>query len=144
VGPQGLEILPVDLVDGTPVQGIGPMLDQVAKTSREYLELPGTTEVQGVLWHMSTVPLTAFGFFYVATPFRPPFHHKGREHILQERPDATLVPVPARCVEAHRGMQQRAYLSTLETTQRCERAAVAVRHMYTKSTPNHTNNGEQT
>jgi hypothetical protein len=119
------------------------MLDQVARTSREYPVLPGTTEDQGVLWYMSTVLLTAFGFSYVATPFRPPFHHKGREHILQERPDATLVPVPARCVEAHRGMQRRAYLSMLETTQRCERAGVAVRLMYTNSTPTHTNNGEK-
>ena len=29
--------------------GIGPMLDQLARTSREYLVLPGTTEDQGVL-----------------------------------------------------------------------------------------------
>jgi hypothetical protein len=47
------------------------MLDQVTRTSREYPVLPGTTEDQGVLWYMSTVLLTAFGFFYVATPFRP-------------------------------------------------------------------------
>jgi hypothetical protein len=59
------------------------MLDQVARTSREYPVLPGTTEDQGVLWHMSTVPLTAFGFLYVATPFRPPLHREGREHIPQ-------------------------------------------------------------
>ena len=84
------------------------MLDQVARTSREYPVLPGTTEDQGVLWHMSTVLLTAFGFLYVATPFRPPLHREGREHIPQERRGATLVPVPARCVEAHRGMQRRA------------------------------------
>jgi hypothetical protein len=32
----------------------------------------------------------------------------------------------------------------LETTQRRERAGVAVRLMYTNSTPTHTNNGEQT
>jgi hypothetical protein len=38
------------------------MLDQVARTSREYPVLPGTTEDQGVLWYMSTVLLTAFGF----------------------------------------------------------------------------------
>jgi hypothetical protein len=53
------------------------MLDQVTRTSREYPVLPSTTEDQGVLWYMSTVLLTAFGFFYVATPFRPPFHHEG-------------------------------------------------------------------
>jgi hypothetical protein len=47
------------------------MLDQVTRTSREYPVLPSTTEDQGVLWYMSTVLLTAFGFFYVATPFRP-------------------------------------------------------------------------
>jgi len=47
------------------------MQDQVARTSREYPVLPSTTEDQGVLWHMSTVLLTAFGFLYVATPFRP-------------------------------------------------------------------------
>lgn len=119
------------------------MLDQVARTSRDYLVLPGTTEDQGVLWYMSTVLLTAFGFFYVATPFRPPLHREGREHIPQERHGTTLVPVPARCVEAHRGIQQRAYLSKLETTQRCERAGVAVRLMYTSSTPTHANNCEQ-
>jgi hypothetical protein len=73
----------VDLADGTLVRGIGPMLDQVARTSREYPVLPGTTEDQGVLWHMSTVPLTAFGFLYVATPFRPPLHREGREHICR-------------------------------------------------------------
>jgi hypothetical protein len=60
------------------------MLDQVTRTSREYPVLPSTTEDQGVLWYMSRVLLTAFGFFYVATPFRPPFHHEGREHILQD------------------------------------------------------------
>jgi hypothetical protein len=60
------------------------MLDQVARTSREYPVLPGTTEDQGVLWYMSTVLLTAFGFFYVATSFRPSFNHEGREHILQD------------------------------------------------------------
>ena len=60
------------------------MLGQVARTSREYPVLPGTTEDQGVLWYMSTVLLTAFGFLYMATPFRPPFHHEGREHILQD------------------------------------------------------------
>ena len=60
------------------------MLDQVARTSREYPVLPGTTEDQGVLWYMSTVLLTAFGYLNVATPFRPPFHHEGREHILQD------------------------------------------------------------
>jgi hypothetical protein len=49
------------------------MLDQVARTCREYPVLPGTTEDQGVLWYMSTVLLMAFGFFYVATPFRPPY-----------------------------------------------------------------------
>jgi hypothetical protein len=59
------------------------MLDQVTRTSREYPVLPSTTEDQGVLWYMSTVLLTAFGFFNVATPFRPPFHHEGREHILE-------------------------------------------------------------
>ena len=47
------------------------MLDQVTRTSREYPVLPSTTEDQGFLWHMSTVLLTAFGFLYVATPFRP-------------------------------------------------------------------------
>jgi hypothetical protein len=47
------------------------MLDQVTRTYREYPVLPGTTEDQGVLWYMSTVLLTAFGFFCVATPFRP-------------------------------------------------------------------------
>jgi hypothetical protein len=47
------------------------MLGQVASMFREYPMLPGTTEDQGVLWHMSTVLLTAFGFFYVATPMRP-------------------------------------------------------------------------
>jgi hypothetical protein len=41
-------------------------------------------------------------------------------------------------------MQRRAYLSMLETTQRCERAGVAVRLIYAISTPTHTNNGEQT
>jgi hypothetical protein len=60
------------------------MLDQVTRTSREYPVLPSTTEDQGVLWYMSRVLLTAFSFFCVATPFRPPFHHKGREHILQD------------------------------------------------------------
>ena len=60
------------------------MLDQVTRTSREYPVLPGTTEDQGVLLYMSTVFLTAFGFFYAATPFRSPFHHEGREHILQD------------------------------------------------------------
>ena len=47
------------------------MLDQVTRKSREYPVLPSTTEDQGVLWYMSTVLLTAFGFFYVTTPFRP-------------------------------------------------------------------------
>ena len=47
------------------------MLDQVARTSREYPVLPSTTEDQGVLWYMSTVLLTAFGILYVATPFAP-------------------------------------------------------------------------
>jgi SSS family solute:Na+ symporter len=53
--------------------GIGPMLDQVARTSREYLVLPGTTEDQGVLWYMSTVLLTAFGFFMWPHLFGPLF-----------------------------------------------------------------------
>ncbi|CAA9294847.1 MAG: hypothetical protein AVDCRST_MAG93-4182, partial [uncultured Chloroflexia bacterium] len=39
-----------------------------------------------------------------------PLHRQGRKHIPQERRGATLVPVPAQSVEAHRGMQQRAYL----------------------------------
>lgn len=83
------------------------MLDQVARTSREYPVLPGTTEDQGVLWYMSTVLLTAFGFFYVATPFRPPLHREGREHIPQEPRGATLVPVTwrgsrAKTIEHHR------------------------------------------
>jgi hypothetical protein len=47
------------------------MLYQVTRTSKVYWVLPGTTEDQGVLWYMSTVLLTAFGFYYVATPFRP-------------------------------------------------------------------------
>jgi hypothetical protein len=47
------------------------MVDKVARTSREYSDLPGTTEDQGVLWYMSTVLLTAFGIHYVATPFGP-------------------------------------------------------------------------
>ena len=38
------------------------MLDQVARTSSEFPVLPGTTEDQGVLWYMSAVLLTAFGF----------------------------------------------------------------------------------
>jgi SSS family solute:Na+ symporter len=53
--------------------GIGPMLDQVARTSREYLVLPGTTEDQGVLWYMSTVLLTALGFFMWPHLFGPIF-----------------------------------------------------------------------
>jgi hypothetical protein len=120
------------------------MLDQVTRTCTEYPVLPGTTEAQGVLWYMSTILLTAFGFSYEATSFRPPFNHEGREHIPQERPGATVVLGPARCVEAHRGMERRAYLSMLETTQRCERAGVALRLMYTNSTLTHTNNSEQT
>jgi hypothetical protein len=66
------------------------MLEQVARTSREYPVPPGITEDQGVLWHMSTVLLTAFGFLYVVTSFQPPLHREGREHIPQERRDATL------------------------------------------------------
>ena len=53
--------------------GIGPMLDQVVRTSSEYLVLPGTTEDQGVLWYMSTVLLTAFGFFMWPHLFGPLF-----------------------------------------------------------------------
>src|SRR5215218_1180746 len=53
--------------------GIGPMLDQVVRTSREYLVLPGTTEDLGVLWYMSTVLLTAFGFFMWPHLFGPLF-----------------------------------------------------------------------
>lgn len=53
--------------------GIGPMLDQVVETSSEYLVLPGTTEDQGVLWYMSTVVLTALGFFMWPHLFGPIF-----------------------------------------------------------------------
>jgi SSS family solute:Na+ symporter len=53
--------------------GIGPMLDQVVRTSSEYLVLPGTTEDQGVLWYMSTVLLTSFGFFMWPHLFGPLF-----------------------------------------------------------------------
>jgi hypothetical protein len=59
-------------------QGIGPMLGQVARTSREYPVLPGTTEDQGVLRHMSTVLLTVFGYLNVATQLRPLLHRERR------------------------------------------------------------------
>jgi hypothetical protein len=103
------------------------MLDQVARTSREYPVLPGTTEDQGVLWHMSTVLLTAFGFLYVATPFRSPLHREGREHILQ---NAVTPPL---------------YLSLHDVLRLTEGGnGGPVKLMYTNSTPTHTNNGEQT
>ena len=103
------------------------MLDQVARTSREYPVLPGTTEDQGVLWHMSTVLLTAFGFLYVATPFRP-LSTTRDENIF--RRNAVAPPL---------------YLSlhdVLRLTEGCNGGPV--RLMYTNSTPTHTNNGEQT
>jgi hypothetical protein len=94
------------------------MLDHVARTSREYPVLPGTTEDQGVLWHMSTVLLTAFG----------PLSTARDENIF--RRNAVAPPL---------------YLSlhdVLRLTEGCNGGPV--RLMYTNSTPTHTNNGEQT
>ena len=51
---------------------------------------------------------------------------------------------PCTVRRTRRYILRRAYLSRLETTQRCERAGVAVKLMYTSSTPTHMNNGEQT
>ena len=102
------------------------MLDQVARTSREYPVLPGTTEDQGVLWHMSTVPLTAFGF--LMWPHLGPLSIARDENIF--RRNAVALPL---------------YLSlhdVLKLTEGCNGGSV--RLMYTNSTPTHTNNGEQT
>jgi len=76
---------------------------------------------------MSTVLLTAFGFFYVATPFRP-LSTARDENIF--RRNAVALPL---------------YLSlhdVLRLTAGCNGGPV--RLMYTSSTPTHTNNGEQT
>jgi hypothetical protein len=89
--------------------------------------LPGTTEDQGVLWYMSTVLLMAFGFFYVATPFRPPYIARD-ENIF--RRNAVALPL------------YRSLHDVLRLTEGCNGGPV--RLMYTNSTPTHTNNDEQT
>ena len=104
------------------------MLDQVTRTSREYPVLPSTTEDQGVLWHMSTVLLTAFGFLYVATPFRSPFHHEGREHILQDAftRQRTLVLAPASPTQMRRRLVDQEFCHTACSRRR---ALTARRHL---------------
>ena len=49
--------------------GIGPMFAELIRTRPDHLTMPGATRDMGHAWYMSTVLLTAFGFYMWPTAF---------------------------------------------------------------------------
>jgi solute:Na+ symporter, SSS family len=70
--------------------GIGPMFAELIRTHPSHLTMPGATTNMGHAWYMSTVLLTAFGFYMWPTTFASSYTAKSADTL---RRNAVAMPL---------------------------------------------------